>query len=185
MRVKLDFGLVISNILVVVKRCIRYFLCRGAKCTDKPKLSKDVNGDSNRTDARLKAGVRITTETGASIVSEHMKNHVVRLKKIATLCLLSLIFGCSVAKQSDAGAVEQDKDQLSDSATPTLQKICSEPRPGVCTMIYAPVCGFDADGGSKEYASGCVACSDIKVIGHNQGRCNSVPESKLHLDQGV
>ncbi|MDG1205140.1 MAG: hypothetical protein P8N51_07190 [Pseudomonadales bacterium] len=108
---------------------------------------------------------------------EHMKSHRVSFKVIAALCLLSLTLGCSVTKQSEIDADKQGKNRAADFVAPTLQKTCSEPRPGVCTMIYAPVCGFDASGNSKQYASGCVACSDPNVIGYNEGSCVSGPGS--------
>jgi type IV pilus biogenesis protein CpaD/CtpE len=48
---------------------------------------------------------------------------------------------------------------------------CSEPRPQVCTMEYAPACATLIAGGQKEYASGCNACADDAVAGYVPGSC--------------
>lgn len=48
---------------------------------------------------------------------------------------------------------------------------CTEPRPQVCTMEYAPVCATGVDGTSKHYASGCNACADDTVIEYLPGSC--------------
>ena len=54
---------------------------------------------------------------------------------------------------------------------PEVDKKCTQPRPQVCTMDYQPVCGIQADGTKKTYSNGCSACSDLKVIGYNEGEC--------------
>ena len=57
---------------------------------------------------------------------------------------------------------------------PSLQTtgtVCSEPRPQVCTMEYAPVCASVAAGGRKSYSSGCNACADDSVSSFEQGPC--------------
>lgn len=56
--------------------------------------------------------------------------------------------------------------------TPDDMTLCVDPRPEICTMEYAPVCGY-TDSGQKTYASGCTACSDKTVIGYIQGECES------------
>jgi hypothetical protein len=48
---------------------------------------------------------------------------------------------------------------------------CSEPRPQVCTMEYAPACGTLIAGGQKEYSSGCNACADDAVAAYLPGPC--------------
>ena len=53
--------------------------------------------------------------------------------------------------------------------TPTLVTQCTEPRPQVCTMEYAPVCADLLAGGRKQYASACNACADDAVSGYLNG----------------
>ncbi len=48
---------------------------------------------------------------------------------------------------------------------------CEEPRPQVCTMIFAPVCASRADGNLETYASGCNACADDQVSSYLNGAC--------------
>ena len=52
-----------------------------------------------------------------------------------------------------------------------LHQSCPEPRGQVCTMEYAPVCGFLDKGQRKEYSNACTACSDSAVVGYISGRC--------------
>ena len=60
--------------------------------------------------------------------------------------------------------------------------VCTEPRPQVCTQIYAPVCATRDTGvrcikapcPSEELvtkSSACNACSDPKVYSYVQGEC--------------
>ncbi|MEO8161029.1 MAG: hypothetical protein ABI588_06390 [Arenimonas sp.] len=60
--------------------------------------------------------------------------------------------------------------------------MCSNPRPEMCTMIYAPVCATRDTGvrcittpcPSTEQvtkSSGCDACSDAKVVSYVKGEC--------------
>ncbi len=49
--------------------------------------------------------------------------------------------------------------------------VCESPRPQVCTMDYAPVCGLRSDQTTKTYSNGCSACSDPEVTGFLQGAC--------------
>lgn len=53
----------------------------------------------------------------------------------------------------------------------TSLALCSDPRPQVCTMEYAPVCAALTKGGTKEYASACNACASDEVTGWEQGPC--------------
>ena len=55
---------------------------------------------------------------------------------------------------------------------PDDMTLCTNPRPEVCTMEYAPVCGY-TDSGQKTYASGCTACSDKSVNGYTEGECEA------------
>ena len=48
---------------------------------------------------------------------------------------------------------------------------CPEPRSQVCTMEYAPVCGFLDKGQRKQYSNACTACSDHLVKGYTAGPC--------------
>lgn len=48
---------------------------------------------------------------------------------------------------------------------------CREPRPQVCTMVYAPVCALHADGRRRTHASSCNACADDTVLQYRQGSC--------------
>ena len=50
---------------------------------------------------------------------------------------------------------------------------CTEPRPQVCTMEYAPVCATLVKGGTADYSSGCNACADDAVSSYEQGQCYS------------
>ena len=50
--------------------------------------------------------------------------------------------------------------------------LCTSPRPEICTMEYAPVCGY-TDSGQKTYASGCTACSDKTINTYTQGECET------------
>ncbi|MGD8415697.1 MAG: hypothetical protein PVH91_01425 [Pseudomonadales bacterium] len=48
---------------------------------------------------------------------------------------------------------------------------CSDPRPEICTQIYAPVCATHADGSSRTYGNDCSACADPAVTGWLPGAC--------------
>ena len=54
---------------------------------------------------------------------------------------------------------------------PSLVTQCTEPRPQVCTMEYAPVCADLVAGGKKQYASACNACADDAVSAYLKGEC--------------
>jgi len=54
---------------------------------------------------------------------------------------------------------------------PPEANACTEPRPQVCTMEFAPVCAVLKSGGRKEFASPCTACADPAVAGYVEGSC--------------
>jgi hypothetical protein len=54
---------------------------------------------------------------------------------------------------------------------------CDEPRPQVCTMIYAPVCASHADGRVETHASACNACADDTVATYVDGACEEEPSA--------
>ncbi|MEM8561967.1 MAG: hypothetical protein AAGF57_07010 [Pseudomonadota bacterium] len=82
--------------------------------------------------------------------------------RIAWVAAALLLVGCSTAANRPDPAVSP----LAGPTTP-----CSDPRPEMCTMEYAPVCGIRALGGSKTYPSGCQACADSSVSGFKNGPC--------------
>ena len=45
---------------------------------------------------------------------------------------------------------------------------CKNPRPQICTMQYAPVCGKPTN---KTYGNGCAACRDSNVFYYVRGKC--------------
>ena len=96
------------------------------------------------------------------------------------LPLLLLLAACSQAP------VASGSGQPAPADTPKEEKnepvMCTEPRPEVCTMIYAPVCATRDTGvrcittpcpSSEQVtkSSSCNACSDPKVISYVKGEC--------------
>ena len=57
------------------------------------------------------------------------------------------------------------------ASTPDTAFECSEPRPQVCTMEFAPTCARLSGGDRKEFASPCTACADPGVSGYDKGGC--------------
>ena len=57
------------------------------------------------------------------------------------------------------------------ASKPLDSTACTEPRPQVCTMEFAPVCAVLKSGGRKEFSSSCTACSDPAVNGYVMGPC--------------
>jgi hypothetical protein len=81
--------------------------------------------------------------------------------RYAWVITLLLITGC--------GSTSPQPQNVDPTAPPLIS--CTDPRPEVCTMQYAPVCGELAAGGRREYASACNACSDPAVTGYLIGSC--------------
>lgn len=50
--------------------------------------------------------------------------------------------------------------------------VCVDPRPQVCTMIFAPVCATHDDGRRETHASACNACADDTVVDHTNESCD-------------
>ena len=75
---------------------------------------------------------------------------------------LLFLAGCSTSGSQPAPA-----------APPTTSPVtsCTDPRPEVCTMEYAPVCARLESGGFRTYASGCSACADTAVVSYQDGPC--------------
>ena len=74
------------------------------------------------------------------------------------LSLILLMFGLAACKSQSTANLET----------------CEDPRPQICTMIYAPVCAADDQGSRKTYASGCNACADATVVGYEKGDCEEL-----------
>lgn len=55
--------------------------------------------------------------------------------------------------------------------------VCTEPRPQVCTTLYAPVCAVHRDGHEETLASACNACAIDTVQTHRPGRCEEATSS--------
>lgn len=77
------------------------------------------------------------------------------MRTASSLALLILITACASPEPVDTSPLVQ----------------CSDPRPQVCTMEYAPACATLKAGGQKEYASGCNACADDAVASYLPGPC--------------
>jgi len=77
---------------------------------------------------------------------------------------LALMFlaGCSTPGSQPAPAAPLATNPM----TP-----CTEPRPELCTMEYAPACARLESGSFRTYASACSACSDPAVVGYQNGPC--------------
>ena len=96
------------------------------------------------------------------------------------LPLLLLLAACSQAPvASEPPPPAKDPPKQEQKKEPVT---CANPRPQVCTMIYAPVCATRDTGvrcikapcPSEEQvtrSSGCNACSDEKVMSYVEGEC--------------
>jgi len=81
------------------------------------------------------------------------------MKKILVIASVVMIFfsGCNESK-----VVKTIED------THIKKSFCKNPRPHICPMIYAPVCGKPT---YKTYSNGCIACSDVRVDYYIKGAC--------------
>lgn len=82
--------------------------------------------------------------------------------RIAWFIVLLALAGCSTP-------ASQPTPELGTAPIPL--SACSEPRPQLCTMQYAPACAELVAGGQREYASPCNACADVAVAGYREGPC--------------
>ena len=102
--------------------------------------------------------------------------------------LVLLLAGCSAAapEPDSAGGGLRDRDDW---------VACAEPRPGMCTQEYVPVCALRAAGAEcasepcpetferVTKSNRCTACADEAVIGWVPGACGADPvDSPLYLD---
>lgn len=83
--------------------------------------------------------------------------------RLAWVAVLLALAGCTATANRPGPAAPLASDPL----TP-----CTDPRPELCTMEYAPACGSLAAGGFRTYASGCNACADAAVVGYQSGPCS-------------
>lgn len=78
--------------------------------------------------------------------------------------LLLMLGGCGASQP--AAPAPDIQQQVED---PRVE--CSDPRPQVCTMEYAPVCARLLAGGEATYSSPCNACADDAVASYLSGSC--------------
>jgi hypothetical protein len=83
--------------------------------------------------------------------------------RITLAAALLVLVGCS----TPARPPEPSLPLAADPMTP-----CTEPRPEVCTMEYAPACASLAAGGFRTYSSACNACADPTVAAYQNGPCS-------------
>lgn len=89
------------------------------------------------------------------------------LFKVLTLAAVTL--GAVACATAPPAAPEPDVADVSS---------CTEPRPQVCTMIYAPVCAIHTDGHSETHASACNACADDTATAYRNGACEEEPSAQ-------
>lgn len=56
-------------------------------------------------------------------------------------------------------------------STEDTATVCADPRPQVCTMLYAPVCATHRDSHLETHSSSCNACADDTVVSYRSGVC--------------
>ncbi len=81
----------------------------------------------------------------------------------------SLLFRVLTTLLATLGAVACETTTPPPEATLTA---CEDPRPQVCTTIYAPVCAVHEDGHRETHASACNACANDTVTAHEPGPCD-------------
>ena len=97
------------------------------------------------------------------MVSKKM-SHLSKFSAVSLLfAILVLVSGCQSYVKDDHSGTDSDMD--------AELEMCVDPRPEICTMEFAPVCGM-RDGGEKEsYPNGCGACSNQEIVGYLPGEC--------------
>jgi len=86
--------------------------------------------------------------------------------------LLSLSLLALAALQAcAAGETYVDVQQTFPAPKAAEERLCTDPRPEICTREYLPVCARLEDGRQKTYSNGCTACSDPAVTGYQPGEC--------------
>ena len=83
--------------------------------------------------------------------------------RIAWALALLVVAGCSTVTSQPGPAAPL-------ASNPIIP--CTDPRPELCTMQYAPACASLAAGGFRTYASACNACADSAVTGYQNGPCS-------------
>ena len=83
--------------------------------------------------------------------------------RLAWVAVLLALAGCTATANRPGPAAPLASDPVT---------ACTDPRPELCTMEYAPVCGSLVAGGFRTYASGCSACADTAVAGYQNGPCS-------------
>jgi hypothetical protein len=83
--------------------------------------------------------------------------------RIAWALALLAVAGCSTV-------TSQPEPSAPLASNPIIP--CTDPRPELCTMQYAPACASLAKGGFWTYASACNACADSAVVGYQNGPCS-------------
>lgn len=83
--------------------------------------------------------------------------------RIAWALALLVVAGCSTVTSQPEPAAPL-------ASNPIIP--CTDPRPELCTMQYAPACASLAAGGFRTYASACNACADSAVTGYQNGPCS-------------
>jgi len=104
------------------------------------------------------------------------------VRPFALACAAALaLSACSSSPTPVAGAPDRSEGGTPPADAPKMVA-CTDPRPQVCTMEYAPVCATRDTGvrcittpcpstEQRTYSTGCNACSDDKVSGWVQGAC--------------
>ena len=97
------------------------------------------------------------------MVSKQM-NQLAKLSAVSSLLvILALVSGCQSYVKDDHSGTDSDPG--------AELEMCVDPRPEICTMEFAPVCGMRDSGEKESYPNGCGACSNQEVVGYLPGEC--------------